>query len=343
MRIVIYHRKQIAKKKAAATPEAVAAGVVTKIPVETLQALKINGDFVMGQFVISNAKLSDLELSIRADKGEIKLAPVAAKLYKGTYAGDIHLDATGKTPKLLMNTNLKNVEAEPLLNDIAGAANLKGTGSINLALSSTGADINTLRSTLSGKGDILFEKGTLIGVDVKNVLHQVEIMIETKRFGDVNPGEKTEFDKLTATLDIHNGIIDNHDLLMLGTGFSVTGKGMLLNLHDETWKYLLVAKADAARVEQGGKTFNLGGHDVPIKCRGKLVEKNCKPDVGAIAETIVKKAVLDKVFEKIGIENKQSAPQQPPETTPEQQQSQPQDPVKDIQDKVIKDIFDKIF
>jgi len=279
-----------------------------------------------------------MELSIRADKGDIKLAPATAKLYQGAYAGDIHLDATGKTPKLTMNSKLKGVEAEPLLNDIVGSASAKGSANISLALASRGADINTLRNTLSGKGNILFEKGTLIGVDVKNVLHQVEIMIETKNFGKPDPGEKTEFDKLTATLDIHNGIIDNNDLLMLGSGFNVTGKGMLLNLHDETWKYILIAKADATRVQQGEKTFNIGGHEVPIKCKGKLVEKNCKPDVGAIASTIVKKAVMDKVFESIGVKGKDAVPAGSTE-----QQTTPKEPAENIQDKVIKDIFDKIF
>ena len=325
-------------KPKAATPETVAAGVATGIPVETLQAIKIKGDFAMGQFSIFNVKLSDMELSIRADKGDIKLAPATAKLYQGAYAGDIHLDATGKTPKLTMNSKLKGVEAEPLLNDIVGSASAKGSANISLALASRGADFNTLRNTLSGKGNILFEKGTLIGVDVKNVLHQVEIMIETKNFGKPDPGEKTEFDKLTATLDIHNGIIDNNDLLMLGSGFSVTGKGMLLNLHDETWKYILIAKADATRVQQGEKTFNIGGHEVPIKCKGKLVEKNCKPDVGAIASTIVKKAVMDKVFESIGVKSKDAAPAGSTE-----QQTTTKEPAENIQDKVIKDIFDKIF
>jgi uncharacterized protein involved in outer membrane biogenesis len=301
------------------TPEAVAVGAATGLPIETLQAIKIKGDFVMGQLVISNAKLSDMELSIRADKGNIKLAPIAAKLYKGSYAGDIHLDATDKLPKLTMNTNLKGVDVEPLLNDVVGSASAKGLANITLALSSSGADINTLRSTLSGKGKILFEKGTLIGVDVKSVLHQVEIMIETKNFGTPKPGEKTEFDKLTASLNIHNGIIDNHDLLMLGSGFSVTGKGMLLNLHDETWKYTLIAKADATRVEQGEKTFNIGGHEVPIKCKGKIKDKSCKPDVGAIASVIVKEAVIDKIFKGAGGKDAGS------------------------KDKVIKDIFDKIF
>ena len=279
------------------TPEAVAVGAASGLPVETLRAIKIKGDFVMGQLTVSNAKLSDMELSIRADKGDIKLAPAKAKLYQGNYLGDIHLDATGKLPKLTMNTKLTGVEAEPLLNDVVGVASAKGTANINLAVSSTGADINTLRNTLSGKGDILFEKGTLYGVDVKQVLHDVEIMIENKNFlNPPDPGEKSEFDTLTATLDIHNGIIDNHDLLMLGSGYNVTGKGMLLNLHDETWKYLLVAKADATRVKQGEKAFNIGGHEVPIKCKGKIVEKNCDPVYVEIAKTVVQEAVIDKVL-----------------------------------------------
>jgi len=50
------------------TPEAVAVSAATGLPVDTLQAIKIKGDFVMGSMVISNAKLSDMELSIRADK-----------------------------------------------------------------------------------------------------------------------------------------------------------------------------------------------------------------------------------------------------------------------------------
>jgi len=306
-------------KAKAVTPEAVAVGAATGLPVETLRAIKIKGDFVMGGLVISNATLSNMELSIRADKGNIKLAPISAKLYKGSYAGDIHLDATGKLPKLTMNTKLTSVDVEPLLNDVVGTASAKGLANITLALVSSGADINTLRGTLSGKGNILFEKGTLIGVDIKNVLHQVEIMLETKNFGTPEPGEKTEFDKLTATLNIYNGIIDNNDLLMLGSGFSVKGKGMLLNLHDETWKYTLIAKADETYVKQGEKTFNIGGHEIPIKCKGKIADKSCKPDLAAIASTVIQKAVLDKIFKGAGGKDGSS------------------------KDKILKDIFDKIF
>ncbi|MGB1799582.1 MAG: AsmA family protein [Gammaproteobacteria bacterium] len=330
------------------TPEAVAVGAATGLPVDTLRAIKVKGDFVMGQLTISNAKLSDMELSIRADKGDIKLAPAKAKLYEGAYDGDIQLDAKGKLPKLAINTKLSGVQVEPLLNDVVGSANAKGTANINLALNSSGADVNTLRNKLAGKGDILFEQGTLLGVDVKGVLHQVELMIESKKFGKPDPGEKTEFEKLTATLDINNGIINNQDLLMLGSGFNVTGKGMLLNLKDETWKYTLVAKADATRVKQGEKTFNIGGHEVPIKCKGKIADANCKPDVEAIAGTIVKKAVVDKLFEGIGLKKEGSAPApQETEAAPQQQQQQqeaaPADPVDELINEGAKKLFDKLF
>lgn len=329
------------------TPEAAAVSAATGLPVDTLRAIKVKGDFVMGQLTISNAKLSDMEFSIRADKGDIKLAPAKAKLYQGAYDGDIHLDAKDKLPKLTMSTKLNGVQVEPLLNDVVGSANAKGTANINLVLTSKGADINTLRNKLAGKGDILFEKGTLIGVDVKSVLHQVELMIESKKFGKPDPGEKTEFEKLTATLDIQNGIIDNHDLLMLGSGFNVTGKGMLLNLQDETWKYTLVAKADATRVKQGEKTFNIGGHEVPIKCKGKIADTNCKPDVEAIAGTILKKAVVDKLFEGIGVKKESSAPAQEQQTAteavPEKQEAAPVDPVDELINEGAKKLFDKLF
>jgi uncharacterized protein involved in outer membrane biogenesis len=321
------------------TPEAAAVGAATGLPVETLRAIKIKGDFVMGQLVISNAKLSDMELSISADKGDIKLAPAKAKLYQGSYVGDIHLDATGSLPKLTMNTNLSGVEAEPLLIDVVGAASAKGTANISLALSSTGADINTLRNTLSGAGKISIDKGTYYGADIRSILHQVEIMVETKRPGNLNKGEKTEFDSLTATLDIHNGVIDSNDLLMLGNGFRVTGKGMLLNLNDETWKYDLYAKADATRTTQGEKTFNLGDYGVPIKCRGKIIEKSCIPDAGEILKTIGKDLLLD----AIGIKKKKSSTPVPTESGEQQQEVTPQEPAQNIEEQVIKGVLDKLF
>ena len=358
------------KKTKAATPETVAAGVATKIPVETLRAIKIKGDFVMGEFVISNAKLTDMELSIRADQGDIKLNPIAAKLYEGAYVGDIYLDAKGKEPKLTINTSLTGVQTEPLLTDVTGKADLLGEANIKLALNSSGADTNVLKSRLSGTGDIAFNNGVLKGVDIAKTLRQLEVMIESKRFSSFDTKGDTIFNALTATLDIKNGIVDNNDLLMAASGFKVTGKGMLINLNDETWKYNLKADVDAASATSGDQRYNLGGYGLAIKCSGKIADKRCIPDVGDIAKAVLKGAVQDKVqdaigdkLDKLGIKlpglkkEAQPAPQQAaPAPTPEQQlaepaptpteepqQAQPADPVDELINEGAKKLFDKLF
>ena len=351
-----YLPPQTKEKKTVATPESVAAGVATEIPVETLQAIKIKGDLAVGQFVISGAKLSDIEFSIRADKGDITLNPISAKLYEGTYAGDIHLDATGKEPKLIMNTKLVGVQTEPLLKDFKGSADVSGVANINLALNSSGSNTNVLKNRLSGKGDIKFTDGVLKTIDIPKVLKQIEIMVESKRIHSIDKEGETPFNSLTATMDIHNGVVDNKDMLMLAPGFQVKGEGMMANLNDETWKYNMTVKVDRSTATQGTENYNLGGYDLVIKCRGKIEDKSCIPDAESIIKALVGDTVkkeINKKLEDLGIKlpgSKQPAQQTQPAQEPTQQtepapeqQTQPKDPVKEIQDKVLKDIFDKVF
>ena len=346
--------------KAAAMPETLVAAAATEIPVKTLRALNIKGNFVMGEFVVSNAKLSELELSVRASDGDIKLNPIAARLYGGSYRGDIHLNATGKEPVLTANSTLNGVQIEPLLADFTGTAEVAGEASINLALSSRGSDTNKLKQRLGGKGEIKFLEGVFRGVDIPKVLQQIEIMYESKRFGKIDKEGSTEFDSLTATMDINDGVVRNEDMLMIGRGFDVKGRGMMINLNDETWKYNLNVIVNASSAAQGEKHYNLGGYDILIKCRGKIVDKRCLPDIesmiSAVLEDTVKDKIQDKIGDAIGIdlqgltggrrETTQQHAQPAQEQAPaEQQQQQPQkvepeDLIKEELGKGLKKLFD---
>jgi len=340
------------KKTKVMTPEALAAGVATKIPVETLRAIKIKGDLVMGEFVISNAKFTDMELSVRADEGDIKLNPMAAKLYDGTYTGDIYLDAKETEPKLNINTKLTGVQVQPLLTDVTGKAELLGEANIKLVLNSSGADTDILKSRLSGSGDIAFNNGVLKGLDIAKILRQLEIMIESKRFNSFDTQGDTSFNALTATLDIKNGIVNNNNLVMSAPGFKVSGRGMLINLNDETWKYDLKADVDAASASSGDQRYNLGGYGLSIKCRGKIADKKCVRDVGEIAKTVLKGAVQNKVQEVLGDKldslgiklpgrKKKSVPAEEQQET--QQKTQPSNSVDELINEGAKKLFDKLF
>jgi AsmA protein len=312
------------------TPETTAAGTATELPIDTLRALKIKGDLLIGELIISNARLKDVQFSIDAKDGKIKLAPIAANLYKGKYDGDIFLDATGKLPKLTLNTTLKGIQAEPLLKDVMGEASLVGTGDFNLAVIAAGSDVNQLKKTLNGKGMLRFTNGILRGVDVRNMLEQAEIMLESKRIGKIKKGGETQFDQLTGTFDITSGVVNNQDLLLTAPGFKVPGKGMLVNLNDMTWKYDLKVAVVEASATRGEENYNLGGYEIPIKCRGKVDSKNCVPDLGGLLAAAGEKMVEDKfkdfLNKKLGVGDKQ--PEQPAgteanPTQPKQTESAP--------------------
>ena len=287
-------------KAAAATPEAAAAGAAAELPVEMLRALKIKGELLIGDLVLSGAKLKDVKFAINANGGKIKLEPLGAKLYDGTYKGAVNLVATGKLPQLSLNSALDGVRVEPLLKDTVDNDMLSGVVSFNAALKGTGGDADRLKKTLTGNGKFSTVDGVFRGVDAVGVLRAVEQMIECKCPVPLPKGGETRFSSLGGTLDVKNGVIHNQDLLLAGDGFKITGKGMLANLHNNDVKYDLELAVDEARKETTGASYNLGGYGVPIKCRGKRDSPSCLPDAGKILSQVVKNAAKKEIEKKVG-------------------------------------------
>ena len=282
-----------AAKKKAVTPET-AAGAASTLPVKTLRALNARVDVKAGRLVISGLRLADVQAHLDGKNGLIKLDPVAAALYQGHYAGDMRLDATGKLPRLTMNTSLKDVQMEPLLRDFtAKPARLKGTGNVSLALNTGGASSEAMKKALNGKGNLVVDKGVLMGIDIRKVMQQGQLILKTGRLMKIELGEKTEFDKLSASLVIKSGIVDNHDLIMSSPGVRVTGKGMLANLRNGSIKYDMLAAVDKSTVTRGQQQYELKGRTIPIECRGQYQSPSCRPDYDGLLKATVKKKAED--------------------------------------------------
>ena len=281
------------------TPEAAAVGAAGELPVETLRAMKINGDLLIGKLVLSGAKMNNIKFSIRAAGGKIKIDPVGAQLYQGTYGGVINLDATGKHPLLGLNTSLQNVNVEPLIIDTVGNNMLSGVVNFSAALNAVGGDGDRIKKSLNGSGQFRTSSGVFRGVDAVAVLRAVEQIIECKCPIPVPKGGETRFNTLGGTLNAKNGVIHNQDLVMAGDGFNISGRGMLANLHDNTVKYDLVLAVPETRQQGAAGSYNLGGYSVPIQCRGALESPTCLPDFGDILKQVAVGAIQKKIGDKL--------------------------------------------
>jgi len=350
--------KKRAKKPGAAGKDGSSS---SDLPVEMLRTLKIKGDLFIGQLVLSNITMKKIKIGLRAKDGNIHLDPSTADLYQGKYQGVIGLDVRGKKPKLDINTSLQGVQIEPLLKDYEQKpeSQLAGVANISAHLSASGKDPDKLKRALNGKVELRVNDGILRGIDVRKTLEAAEVLLESKRPGQVKQGGETRFQNLTATMDIKNGVVTNKDLLILAPGFRVNGEGMLANFHDNTIKYNLAIAVDESSATRGEERFNIGGYKVPIKCRGSLdaISTACQPDYAELAKIALQKSVMDKIGDSIGIklpgsgstskETSQPAPTQDQQTTQsqetqqQQQKSQAPDPVKQIEDTI--DLFKGIF
>ena len=287
-------------KVKAASPEAAAAGAAAELPVETLRALKIKGDLTIEELVLSGATMNKIKFSINANGGLIRLKPIGAELYDGTYSGNIVLDARGKKTKLKLKTALDKVNVGDLTMATVGNDMLAGIVAFDAALTGTGGDAERIKRTLNGKGKFSTVNGVFRGVDAVKVLQAVEQILECKCPVPIPKGGETNFTKLGGSITAKNGVISNRDLLLAGDGFEIKGSGTLANLRNNTLKYNLELAVTEQAKEAGGAKYNLGGYSVPIRCRGNIENPTCLPDLGKIVKAVIGNAAKDKVKKAVG-------------------------------------------
>jgi uncharacterized protein involved in outer membrane biogenesis len=178
-----------------------------------------------------------------------------------------------------------------------GKASLEGKSNISLALFALGDSTEAFKSSLSGQGEVTIGSGRLHGIDVKALLDQLEIMIESKDVKQkVNKGESTNFDNFDLTFTMNSGVATSEQFLLQAPGFNVTGSGTLANLNTNSISYDLNVSVDESHAVREEEDFNLGGYSIPVRCRGPLTKPNCPPEYFSIVTTIIQKSVVEKLL-----------------------------------------------
>jgi AsmA protein len=261
-----------------------------------LQNLNLDGEVTIDELKVSGLSLSEVVLGVNASQGLIELSPMQADLYDGRYSGSVSLNVNNSPAQFSLQSALQNISIEPLSNDFIGASYASGNGTINLALTGTGYDAQSIMGTINGNADLSLSDGILNGVDVGAVLTQIETMIRSRRLLTVNRGQQTVFDQLSATVQINNGIASSNDLLIQAPGFNVSGTGTLANLQNQSLNFDLLASVNPASATVESQEYDIGGYSLPIKCSGSMNSPSCLPNI----DSIVSAAIGNVVQEGIG-------------------------------------------
>jgi AsmA protein len=233
---------------------------------------------------------SHVSLAFNIHNNKINLAPITAQLYQGNYTGSILIDTTNAEPKIVTQTQLSGIQAEPLFAALSDITYIKLTGTANLTadLAMQGTDKNSLLHSLNGEGKFTLSNGVLKGIDLSYWIRVGKSLIKKDTIPvPSSDSYQTPFGNTTGTFNIANGVLQNHDLVIHASRLAAQGKGTV-DLANQRLDYLFT-------IQSMSESNQPEGTPLPLKVEGPFSNISIRPDVGSIVKTQLKNKVQEKV------------------------------------------------
>ena len=277
------------------TPTAAVAAGAEMFPVETLRALNVDGNLKVGRLKVSQLTTTDVVMKLVAKGGQIRVHPASARLYQGSYAGNLGLDVRGAQPKISMDEQLTDIQIGPLLKDLQGKDVLTGTTRARATLNASGQTPEALKQSLNGTMNFAFTNGAVKGVNLAGMIRRAAAQIKGKPAPADEGPEQTDFSELAGSATVTGGVISNRDLEAKSPLLRVHGEGQV-DLNRESLDYLLTAKVVGSLEGQGGKELDeLSGVPIPVQISGTFA----KPKYQVRLDKALKESAEQKVKEKL--------------------------------------------
>jgi AsmA protein len=250
-----------------------------------LKTLNVEGSLRIGALKAANVKVAQLRVDVKAKNGLVNIAPLSARLYKGSMDGKVSVNAVNN--RFTIQERLTGVEIAPLMKDAADLELLEGKGNVMLDLATQGNIVSGLKKALNGKASVDLANGAIKGIDLAKLVQGIQSLSKsttTQTLG-VDKNEKTDFSEFKASFKVKNGVAHNDDLSVRSTVLRITGNGDIDIGHDSI-NYN--AKAIFAKTEQG-KTGTL-----PVTVYGPFDDLKFKVDYAALLKDVAKQKLDEK-------------------------------------------------
>ena len=271
-----------------------------EIPADLIRTLKAKGSFTIDRATLSGMEFANLTLGVDANDGRLRLHPLAADFYDGSYEGDVRIDASGDVPAISANENINNVNLASMARAMFDQDNISGTINGSFVLGGRGQSLNAIRQDLDGNMSLELADGAWEGTDVWYQLRRARALFRQEQPPEPSLPARTEFSSVTATGVVTDGVFRNDDFLAELPFLQLTGAGMV-DLNSTEVDYGLevrvlerpefMASATQAELDDFTKTV------VPLKITGLISAPSVRPDIEGIFRGQVEDAIEEKKTE----------------------------------------------
>jgi AsmA protein len=273
---------------------------VTELPLDTLRDLAGEGRIRIGQLRYAGLTVADLKVSARAGDGQLRLTPVTAQLYGGSYAGRITLDARQPAARLSLEQDINNLRLGSFLRDFAEVDNVDGVATGSVRLEAMGRTESELMASLGGALNLRIDDGVYRGTDLWYEIRRARALIRREAAPAAPANPSTPLETVELSGPIRDGVFRSDKFLAQVPHIRLTGK-LGLNLPAETIDGDLVAQVYEAPVfEDGSSLPDLAGVRIPLTVKGPLADPSVRPDLQKMVREAGKEAIRDAADEAAG-------------------------------------------
>lgn len=250
-------------------------------PIDLSSLNSVNATVIINAQNITFHKLliDKMVLNSKLQQGQLVIDVNNAVLYKGTGTLLAKINANMVPAAFESGLVLKTIDLEALLKDLASKDDLSGYGDFQLNLKSSGRSVKSMVDALAGEGQLRIAKGEIKRMNLTDMLYNVAGSFN----GNGESQSSTYFTELSASYNIAQGVITNHDLIMQVKDLNVSGDGTV-SLPAYSINYHLVPKILRTTQDANGVTTVKQGLAVPLIIEGSLDNPKFRPDLAAAAQ-----------------------------------------------------------
>jgi hypothetical protein len=210
---------------------------VETLDLEALTTVNLNLTTAAELVTHGAVQMRDARADVLLHDGRLTYTLKQIAIDKGRASGRVDVDATSKPAKIALSLSASDLPAEQVLAQIVDQAVLTGAAKLDVVVAGQGRNAQEVLTTLDGKVDMTIEKGRLVGFNLRRAL------LEWWRSWSYDPAQRTNFDKITGSYGIRDGVVRTvGDLSLTGPEIEITSSGTV-TLSSQTLDQRLRLKA----------------------------------------------------------------------------------------------------
>lgn len=282
------------------------------IPKDELQDRDLQGTLRVAALRLAKVDFSDAVLGLKLSQGKLRLNPLTARFYDGTYSGNVSLDGSGAVPVVSLDEKIDSITLQRMLADITKTESLSGTAMGYARLTGRGASSNAVLSSLDGDVGLNLTEGAYEGVNVWYEIRRAYALFKGLPPPPPEP-DRTVFSRLRFDAGVQNGVLTTREMAGELPFLKLRGDGNVDLGQSNVDLQLVAVVRDAPELSKDPLTAELRGKKFPFRISGPLES----PKISVDWASLLQGEATDLLLKKLDLKSRLGANGASSESAPE--------------------------